>query len=897
MTIDAANPIASYLVAGSGPYSVPWPYEGGDLAVWADKDGTITALSEGAHWTIAPASGPSGAVTLTAGAVTGFAGARLLIERVTQLEQGFSGVTGPERGIEASLDRLTRAVQDVRARTASGLRFLSTTALTPTAPLADGQTVMWQGGAMVPGPSAAQIEGAASYAASAVAAANMAANILTQVSGIADALTNKGAVTVSATGDGVRNYLEVAGTVWTKANVLAVVVGNVPQGPSRWDIEHTGSHTRIVFGEPIPSGLSAWAVLLKQNEVDIASEAQIGDLSTRSFSDRAAAVDWAANNVAVPGMVLQWGDTRVRFVNYAVNLITDLSGFVPDGLETPQHWNGGPDRSPAENDLAFAACAAWRGAIHLPPGLYYKNDPIAFDRRPGTGRQGIYLGSLNWSPEMTRVRFVNPVAARGLLLNQTGGETVTYGFNPVVVNVCLEVDTGALVNTEENWSVGLDLRQCNYGLFLNVELDGFDVGVFSRRCVQSRFDHVKMRTALRAPGNHAEAFFIFDHDPVLQAGVSFGNSVIDCECQPTNQQTNVRRNFLLRAVDMLDVDGGHYNNAVFHVQIAPDGTGGRTTVRDVSFRTYFDCDNDPSSPLIAVCDVQPIRTGAVELFGIHFFNGKARAKEGVPSNFFRFSGNEGDYAGLVRFQSMSICENEIVGFGAAAIVNLGMHASYNETELISDVSIHGNKFRDAGVAARHVAPNKNAVVVRGKNISVKGNSYNGNWTDGGLAVVTVGADVEGYLIAGEIFDTNRAIPINIDPGVTGAGQSYGHVINGAAAARVIEVLEEGTGPNGYYCKYSNGEMVCRKRVVLSAVPINTVNGSGFVSAALVVGDIERSFSGAPHWSVTAMPIGGFGSLQLGGAGDANTPPSIRIARFSPATLDVDVSIRAEGRWA
>jgi len=617
-----------------------------------------------------------------------------------------------------------------------------------------------------------------------------------------------------------------------------------------------------------------------------------------AFASRSAfvaAVNWPWKS----GDIVSDGAVQYKYIGTG-SLISDLPGWEPYGLETPQHWGGGPGASADDNDAAFDSCAAWRGRVHVPIGIYQKNTPILFDRRPGTGVQSVYLGSLGGDTLNTKIVINTLAATPAIEINQKSGTTVEYGFRPVIENIGLEIAMGSHVNTDEaDWCPAIRMRQCNNGLIRNVVHDGFDVGIDCQRVVQSQFNNITMRTALRSAANHAKAEFIFDHDRTLLAGTSFGNDVIDCEGQPTNSLTNIEHTFLLRAVDGLKVTGGHFNNAKFHVGIAPDGTGGRTTVRD--FRAtgvYFDSDNDDASPLVATVDVKSIKSGSVRIFGIQFLGCTFHTKEQHSANAFRFSGNAGDYAGLDSFRGLSFIGNEFLGFGGGSCINLTMHSSYDETTLLSEVIIRGNRFRDAGADASHDAANKNAIAARGKSVSIGGNTFTGNWIDAGNAVINISDDIDGYVIEGETFNTNRAAPILIDSLVTGVGQSFGHVINGAVASRVLGVVEEGTGANGYYCKYDNGRMVCLKKVSLTAVGITTADGTGFTtSAALSLGNVEKTFSAIPQWFVSPRAIGGFAMPNYGGAGTVSAPPSTKLSRFTSATLDVVVDIRADGTWS
>lgn len=119
MTTEYFSGAPIYTIAGTGPYSVPHPYNWKtDLVVDALYLGVRHRLTLGTHYSVSPdKSETTGSVTLSSGRAAAYAGGDLIITRSTGIEQGWSGVAGPrEKGLERQLDRLARAIQDNRSQ-------------------------------------------------------------------------------------------------------------------------------------------------------------------------------------------------------------------------------------------------------------------------------------------------------------------------------------------------------------------------------------------------------------------------------------------------------------------------------------------------------------------------------------------------------------------------------------------------------------------------------------------------------------------------------------------------------------------------------------------------------------------------------------------------------------
>lgn len=150
MTRETFTPSPSYPVAGTGPYQITHPYKEGSLVVAVVLDGVRVELTD-SDYAIAPvASTTTGEITLTAQAALDHDGATLYVRRSTAIEQGWSGDTSREKGLENQVDWLTEAVQDLTFGIQRSVR--SETAMPPVTPK-DGFTIVWSDElGFVPGP-------------------------------------------------------------------------------------------------------------------------------------------------------------------------------------------------------------------------------------------------------------------------------------------------------------------------------------------------------------------------------------------------------------------------------------------------------------------------------------------------------------------------------------------------------------------------------------------------------------------------------------------------------------------------------------------------------------------------------------------------------------------------
>lgn len=174
MTVEAITPIAIFTVSGIGPYGIGFSYFAGSLTVVAEQGGTRTPLAPADFNAVPTASDTAGSIYLTLAAAATHAGARLIVERDTQDEQGWQGVLGErERGLERQLDRIVRAQQELRRGVNSAFRLD-----TPIKPgiAVPGRALIFTATGFEAGPTANEIANAQQNAAVATQAASEAAS-------------------------------------------------------------------------------------------------------------------------------------------------------------------------------------------------------------------------------------------------------------------------------------------------------------------------------------------------------------------------------------------------------------------------------------------------------------------------------------------------------------------------------------------------------------------------------------------------------------------------------------------------------------------------------------------------------------------------------------------------
>jgi hypothetical protein len=155
VSIDAAIPLATYTVAGTGPYPLNWPYAGESVVAMVLVGDAWTELSAAEARLEPLSSDTGGALYLDASTAAYHAGRQLHVTRATPREQGWEGLSGTrEKGLEQALDQLAMNVQDLAASVSRTLRVPASTVLSS---LRDGALIMYENGRFKSGPRVADL--------------------------------------------------------------------------------------------------------------------------------------------------------------------------------------------------------------------------------------------------------------------------------------------------------------------------------------------------------------------------------------------------------------------------------------------------------------------------------------------------------------------------------------------------------------------------------------------------------------------------------------------------------------------------------------------------------------------------------------------------------------------
>jgi hypothetical protein len=427
-------------------------------------------------------------------------------------------------------------------------------------------------------------------------------------------------------------------------------------------------------------------------------------------------------------------------------------------------------------------------------------------------------------------------------------------------NGTLSSDTGAAIRH----------RQALNGKFSNVVIESAPYGIFSERGSQCWYEKVYYRTNQVTTANTTQAVFVFDHDPTLLTGTSFGNFISNCESQTGK---GVENTFDLRAVDGLKITNSHFDYAGIHILINPDTTGGRTTVRHVmASNCYFD--SNAAKTMTYHIFVEVDGAGSASVFGIRA-NGCVFRNDAAP--VFRVSGTVAGMSGLSELKDIQFIGNEFRGV-ESSVINFALDASYTAVNLIENVTVVGNQFNINNTNVR-----SNAIVVRGKNWVINGNTFEGVFN--ATSVVSIGDDTDGIREEGNLYD------------ITGTN----YVAVGGSAVDVVarSVIEEGSDSTDTWIKYSGGEMELRKTFEVTSVSINTAWGSLFISGSLsgTSPTMSQTFAATPDFFVCVRNTGGSGMPDISGTGSTTNIPTIQLVRATSTTgVTAHIDLLAKGTW-
>lgn len=245
MTREAFSPSPSYPIDGVGPYQITHPYKEGTLVVAAVLNGNRVELLE-SEYIVSPAESLStGEITLTNQAATDYDTGTLYIRRATDVEQGWLGQSAREKGLEAQLDWLAEAVQDL---TSAGKRTVRLDGETSPVTPEDGHVIVWEAGAFRSGPSETDISDAQPNAAIAQENAAIAQEAASKIDEFSDNLVSRVDLpSLISPLDAAANRLLLEGLAADGAEIdlfgMNVLVDYMPSGRYRsgsFEIESTG---------------------------------------------------------------------------------------------------------------------------------------------------------------------------------------------------------------------------------------------------------------------------------------------------------------------------------------------------------------------------------------------------------------------------------------------------------------------------------------------------------------------------------------------------------------------------------------------------------------------------------------------------------------------------------
>lgn len=173
MTVEAWSLTPEYTIAGTGPYTITHPYATDAIRAQVMTDAGLVTLG-GSEFSVSPtAADIEGDLTLSITAATAYAGLPLIIDRVTPDEQGWLAVQGDrESGMEAQLDRIVQAIQELRLGGNGAVRIRG---VLDAFDWQDGTVPLLDGNRVISGPTAAEIAAAQAHAETASAGAEEAA--------------------------------------------------------------------------------------------------------------------------------------------------------------------------------------------------------------------------------------------------------------------------------------------------------------------------------------------------------------------------------------------------------------------------------------------------------------------------------------------------------------------------------------------------------------------------------------------------------------------------------------------------------------------------------------------------------------------------------------------------
>lgn len=114
---------------------------------------------------------------------------------------------------------------------------------------------------------------------------------------------------------------------------------------------------------------------------------------------------------------------------------------------------------------------------------------------------------------------------------------------------------------------------------------------------------------------------------------------------------------------------------------------------------------------------------------------------------------------------------------------------------------------------------------------------------------------------------------------------------------ISNVVEKGTNTNGTYIKFSDGTMICHKKISFSGVAVNIAAGSLYRSNDLTLGSFAETFESVP--TVNATLVSGYAGL-MSNVNGATVSSGGAVQVFRPASstnLSYEVDVVAYGTYS
>lgn len=282
----------------------------------------------------------------------------------------------------------------------------------------------------------------------------------------ANSVTNNEAIPFNVVGDGFITTATVAGVFTSKNSFVDVSVGGVSSTPDDYTLTNDGVTTTLTFTEAFPEGAVVHGKALKQLSSEVTVENNITNLSTKSFANRAAVLTWIAINTPPIGAKLQWDGVAVRYTGSG-SIISDMPGYVPDGVATILHYGGNVAASSATNLVAINAALAAHNDVVLPRvqgGTYAFSGQIRI-----TGNNKTLRGD---GPLRTGISFDDTFDGSCILFEPSNPLDTAYVGNNQIRNLSL---TGN--NSVRTTRIAISIRKQEQFQASNLRVGGFSFGI------------------------------------------------------------------------------------------------------------------------------------------------------------------------------------------------------------------------------------------------------------------------------------------------------------------------------------------------------------------------------------------------------------------------------------